>query len=67
MSWFNFYGLAIMILLMIPNIILSLRHKEAFVNQFSCKQLEIAEQIGNICFFRCNVMEHSAHFVFPSI
>ncbi len=46
MSWFNYYGLAIMVLLMIPNIIMSIRHKEAFVNQFNCKKLETAEQIG---------------------
>lgn len=46
MSWFNYYGLIIIIFLMIPIIIMSIRHKEAFVNQFNCPKLKIAEQIG---------------------
>ena len=46
MSWFNGYGLAIMALIMIPNVIFSLRHGEEFTNRFDCKCLEIAEQIG---------------------
>lgn len=46
MSWFNYYGLIIIVFLMIPNIIMAIRHKEAFVNQFNCPKLKIAEQIG---------------------
>lgn len=46
MSWFNYYGLIIIVFLMIPNIIMLIRKKEAFVNQFNCPKLAIAEQIG---------------------
>lgn len=51
MSWFNYYGLAIALIMMLPNIIFSFFHKDGFANHFSCKKLEIAEQIGRYATF----------------
>jgi len=48
MGWFNVYGLIILILMMIPNIIDAKKHPEHFENHFSNKALEIFEQIGRI-------------------
>lgn len=46
MSWFNYYGLIIIAVIMAPNIIYSVKHKEGFKNEFKNKFIEIAEQIG---------------------
>lgn len=45
-GWFNYYGLAILILLMIPNIIASIKNKDIYQNKFNNKILEYAEQAG---------------------
>lgn len=51
MSWFNLYGLIIMIIMMLPNIIYSFKNKEGFENHFKNKGLEITEQIGRYSTF----------------
>ncbi len=50
MGWFNYYGLIIMIIIMIPNIIYSIKHKNS-ENLYVNKTVEILEQIGRYgCF-----------------
>ena len=46
MEWFNYYGLIIVAIIMIPNIIFAIRHKDAFENSYKNKAVEIMEQIG---------------------
>jgi CubicO group peptidase (beta-lactamase class C family) len=51
MNWFNYYGLAIMAIIMIPNIIFALTHKDGLPNSFHNKILKILEQVGRYgCF-----------------
>lgn len=45
MDWLNIYGLIIMIILMIPNIIFALKKKN-FQSKYHNKVVEIIEQIG---------------------
>ncbi len=50
MEWFNYYGLIIMAVVMIPNIIFALKHKGE--NFYKNRAAFIAEQIGRYgCFF----------------
>ena len=52
MQWFNYYGLAIVLILMMPNIIFAIKRKEEFSNNYKNKAVEIMEQIGRYaCFF----------------
>ena len=46
MSWFNYYGLAIMAIVMIPNIAYAVKHKSDSTNTYNNKAAEILEQIG---------------------
>ena len=46
MSWFNYYGLIIIAIIMIPNIIFAIKHKDGFANQYKNKAVETMEQIG---------------------
>lgn len=51
MSWFNYYGLIIMAVIMIPNIIFSVLHKDGFINGYKNKFVSVTEQIGRYgCF-----------------
>ncbi|MDE6884366.1 MAG: hypothetical protein K2P32_01205, partial [Clostridia bacterium] len=51
MSWFNYYGLAIMAIIMIPNIIYAIKHKNDVAPTYANKKIVIAEQIGRYgCF-----------------
>lgn len=45
MGWFNYYGLAIMAVIMIPNIVYAVKNKNP-VNTYHNKTVEISEQIG---------------------
>lgn len=45
MGWFNYYGLAVMAVIMIPNIIYAVKHKNS-ENAYRNKAVEISEQIG---------------------
>ena len=52
MQWFNYYGLLIVVVLMVPNIIFAIRRKEEFANNYQNKAIEIMEQIGRYaCLF----------------
>ena len=52
MQWFNYYGLIIIAIIMIPNIIFAIKRKEEFENQYQNKVVEILEQVGRYaCFF----------------
>lgn len=51
MEWFNVYGLVFITVIMIPNIIFAVKHKDAFENRYHNKTIEIIEQIGRFgCF-----------------
>lgn len=51
MNWFNYYGLVIMVILMIPNIIYAATHKNEFASSYNNKIVIIAEQISRYCCF----------------
>ncbi len=46
MGWFNYYGLAIIAIIMIPNIIFAIKCKDGFENLYKNKAVEIMEQVG---------------------
>ena len=46
MEWLNIYGIAIVALIMLPNIILAKTNPEAFLNPWKNKAVEIIEQVG---------------------
>lgn len=46
MSWFNYIGTVIVAMLMLPNIVFAIRHKDDFVGAYRNKCAEIFEQIG---------------------
>ena len=51
MSWLNVFGLIMIAIIMIPNIIFAIRYKEGFKNKWSNKIVQITEQIGRLgCF-----------------
>ncbi len=53
MNWFNYFGLIIVIIIMLPNIVFAIKHKEGFENVYKNKIAEICEQIGRyacMCF-----------------
>lgn len=51
MGWFNFYGLIIIAIIMIPNIVFAIKNKDGFTNSYKNKPLEVFEQIGRYgCF-----------------
>ena len=51
MKWFNIFGLAFITIIMTPNIVFIVRHKEAFENKYDNKAIECMEQIGRFgCF-----------------
>lgn len=58
MDWFNYYGLAIIAVIMIPNIVYAISIKNGFQNTYNNKFVEISEQIGrfgSIIFMIINV------------
>ena len=51
MEWFNVFGLAFIVAIMIPNIVFAVKCKEGFENRWNNKAIEIIEQIGRFgCF-----------------
>lgn len=46
MSWFNYYGLIAVAIILIPNIISAVVDKGAFVNKYNNKTMLVLEQIG---------------------
>ena len=51
MGWFNYYGLAIVLILMIPNIVFAIKRKDAFLNVYKNRAAEVFEQIGRYACF----------------
>lgn len=52
MGWFNYYGLAVMAIIMIPNVVYAVKHKNDPANTVRNKAVVISEQIGRYgCFF----------------
>lgn len=52
MSWFNYYGLIFITLIMIPNIVFAIKRKDGFENAFHNKLIETLEQVGR---FGCSI------------
>lgn len=51
MGWFNYYGLAVMALVMAPNIAYAVAHRSEETKAFANRAVEILEQIGRYgCF-----------------
>ena len=51
MNWINFYGLTIMLVIMIPNIIFAIKNKDGFQNLWENKFVEALEQGSRLgCF-----------------
>ena len=51
MDWLNVFGLMIMAVIMIPNIVFAIKCKDGFENKWKNKIVEAAEQIGRFgCF-----------------
>ena len=51
MEWFNVFGFAFIVVIMIPNIVFAVRCKDGFEKRWSNKAIEIVEQIGRFgCF-----------------
>lgn len=46
MDWFNYYGLIIVAVIMIPNIVFAIKIKDGFKNKVNGKVIETVEQIG---------------------
>lgn len=46
MDWFNYYGLGIMVIIMIPNIVYAVKHKNDVADAYKNKAVIIFEQIG---------------------
>ena len=46
MTWFNYYGLIAVAIILVPNIIVAIVDKSAFVNEYNNKAILVSEQIG---------------------
>lgn len=51
MGWFNYYGLAVIAVIMIPNIIFAVKHRDGFENTYKNRVAEICEQVGRYACF----------------
>lgn len=51
MKWINRYGLAFMLVIMVPNMVFAVRNKDGFQNLWSNKAVEFLEQIGRFSCF----------------
>ena len=51
MGWFNYYGLAVMAIIMIPNIVYAVKHKDDAADYYANKAVVVLEQLGRYgCF-----------------
>lgn len=51
MEWVNFIGLIFVLILLVPNIVFAVTHKDGFENTWHNKAIELFEQIGRFgCF-----------------
>ncbi len=58
MNWFNIFGLILIIAIMIPNIVFTIKFKDGFTNKWNNKYVEVIEQIGRFgcfCFMIFNI------------
>ena len=53
MGWFNYFGLAIIVIIMIPNIIYAIASKNVLNNSYYNKFVEVSEQTGR---FGCIIL-----------
>ena len=51
MDWFNYYGLIFMAVIMLPNIIYAIKHKNDVANTYKNKTVEVLEQISRYACF----------------
>ncbi|MCQ4023159.1 MULTISPECIES: hypothetical protein [unclassified Ruminococcus] len=51
MNWLNLYGLIFMAVIMVPNIIVSVKRKDLFVNKYNNKTIIMLEQVGRFSSF----------------
>ena len=47
MDWFNYYGIAIMAIIMIPNIVYALKHKDNMADNFIIKRLKFWNKLAD--------------------
>ena len=51
MEWLNVFGLVMVTVIMIPNILFAMKRKDGFVNKWNNRSVETVEQIGRFgCF-----------------
>lgn len=51
-SLFNLFGLGFVLLLLVPNLVFAVTHKDGFENLYHNKTVELLEQVGRFgCFF----------------
>ena len=51
MEWLNVFGLVMVAVIMIPNILFAMKCKDGFVNKWNNKSVETVEQIGRFGWF----------------
>lgn len=51
MEWLNVFGLVMVAVIMIPNILFAMKCKDGFVNKWNNKSVETVEQIGRFSCF----------------
>ena len=56
MEWINIYGVIIMIILMIPNIMYAYKNKDGFNNQWNNKIIELFEQLSRFTVFTLMIL-----------
>lgn len=69
MDWFNFWGLGIIVLILIPNGIYALTQKDGFSGRYQNKVVEVVEQVGRFgCmgFMMVNIPYATIGFWFPN-
>ena len=77
MSWFNFYGLAIVAVILAPNIFYAIKHENDVANVYKNKAVVLTEQIGrygciifmifNVPYTYLNFWFHYALIIYLSI
>lgn len=69
MEWLNFYGLALMAIIMVPNIIFAATHRDGFENLYQNKAVEVLEQVGrfgSFAFMFLQIPSLCGGFAFPA-
>ena len=55
MEWINIFGAVFIAVIMVPNIIFTLKYKDGFENKWNNKGVEVVEQIGRFGFMVINI------------